>query len=120
MDSDRYGTRPSRLRAAGAVFFVVLTAAVGWSAWRYAMTPIRTQVVSFESKENSMVVRYQVTRRDGSTPITCRVTAQNYQRRVVGEISDTIPAGLTVLTRIVEVPTLSKAAAGFVGQCQRR
>lgn len=117
---ERYGRPQPRLSVIGVVLFALFTAFVAWSGWHYATTSIRTQVVSFSSTDTSMVIRYQLTRRDAGSAITCRVSAQDFDRRVVGEITDQIPAGLSTLTRTVEVPTLKKAVAGFVDSCQRR
>lgn len=115
-----YGRARPRPTAVAIVFFSLLITFVAWSGWHYATTPIRTQVVSFTATDNSLTIRYQVTRRDAARAVVCRVAAENYQRRVVGEIADEIPAGLATLTRTVQVPTLSRASVGFVGPCRHQ
>lgn len=114
---ERYGRSGRGIRAAAVIFFAALIAFVAWSGWHYATTTIRTQVISFVGTDKSMTIRYQLTRRDAQTTVICRITAQDYQRKVVGEITDEIGPGLATMTRYVQVPTLKPAAAGFVGPC---
>lgn len=123
--NERYGRRGHQsgrrgILLAAVTFFTALIAFVAWSGWHYATTTIRTQVVSFEGDQTSVTIRYQLTRRNADAAVTCRITAQDYDRKVVGEIVDEIGPGLRVLTRYVEVPTLKRAAAGFVGPCSEK
>lgn len=114
---ERYGRRGRGTTVAAVIFFTALISFVVWSGWHYATTTIRTQVVSFVGDEKQMTIRYQLTRRDAQATVVCRITAQDYQRKVVGEVTDEIGPGLSTLTRFVQVPTLTRAAAGFVGPC---
>jgi hypothetical protein len=120
--TERYGEPRSLSRTARAGLALLIAAGVGvllWSAWGYAMTPARSQVVAFTAVDDrSMLVRYQLTRRDPDQVIRCRIEAQDYNRVVVGEITDTIPAGLGTLTRTVTVPTRVTAVAAVVEDCR--
>lgn len=117
---ERYGRRRRGFTSFAVVMLLLLTGFVIWSGWHYATTPIRTQVISFTPTAKGMLVRYELTRRDSQMTVICRVAAQDYQRKVVGEIADEIGPGLSSLTRTVEVPTFTSAAAVFVGPCSGR
>lgn len=119
---DRYGS-PRRLpqlaRIGIGAGVMIALGLVLWAAWGYATTPARSQVVSFTAEsERSMLVRYQLTRRDADQTIRCRIEAQDYDRNVVGEITDVIPGGLGTLTRTVSVPTRLRAVAAVVEACR--
>lgn len=120
--ADRYGP-PRRLSRLGlAALVIVLSSALAllvWSAWEYARTPVRSQVVSFTAIDGrSISVRYQITRPDSSVAIRCTIEAQDYDRRIVGELTDVIAPGLSTLTRTVVVPTRVKAVAAVVESCR--
>lgn len=120
--SDRYGTPRSLPLGARVVLILSICAALVvllWSAWQYAAEPIRTQVVSFSALDDrSMTVRYQVTRRHGDERVRCTIEAQDYDRNIVGELTDTIEPGLGTLTRTVTVPTRVRAVVALIQSCR--
>lgn len=120
--ADRYGEQRTLSRTAVAALALAIGIALAlllWSAWRYATIPARSQVISFTAiDDRTMTVRYQLTRQDPDQPIRCRIEAQDYDRVVVGEITDLIPAGPRTLSRTVTVPTRIRAVAAVVEQCR--
>jgi len=120
--AERYGSPPRLSKWALASIAAVLAVGLGlllWAAWGYATTPARSQIVSFRADDDrSLTVRYQLTRRDPDQAIRCKIEAQDYDRVVVGEVTDLIPPGLGTLTRTVTVPTRVRAVAAVVEQCR--
>lgn len=119
---ERYGSpRPLSRAALLAIAAGIAIALAGllWAAWDYATTPARAQVVSFTATDaRSLTVRYQLTRPDPNQAILCRIEAQDFDRVVVGEITDVIAPGLGTLTRTVTLPTRVRAVAAVVEQCE--
>jgi hypothetical protein len=120
--SERYGQPRSLSRPALVALGIAIAAAVGlllWSAWEYALTPVRSQIVSFTAIDDRQIsVRYQITRQNPDQEVRCTIEAQDYDRTIVGELTDVIAPGLGTLTRTVIVPTRVRAVAVVVDSCR--
>jgi hypothetical protein len=88
----------------------ILVALIGlpwlfWSAWHHSNPEIRVTLVSFQNeKADSIDITYLVQRRDPSTVLSCTLLARDYDKNVVGEIEDRVPASadseVTITTTI--------------------
>ena len=109
--NDRYGVKPVRGWIKYAVVFGVLGG--GWLLWagiHHSNPEIRTELISFvTSNPRSPEIRYSVQRASGSDVVICTLTARDFEKNVVGQLEDTIPAGDTYLERTITIPTRADA-----------
>ena len=106
MLADRYGIKERKSWR----LIAVLVALIGlpwlfWSAWHHSNPEIRVTLVSFQNeKADSIDITYLVQRRDPSTVLSCTLLARDYDKNVVGEIEDRVPASadseVTITTSI--------------------
>ena len=106
MLADRYGIKERKSWRLVAI----LVALIGlpwlfWSAWHHSNPEIRVTLVSFQNeKADSIDITYLVQRRDPSTVLSCTLLARDYDKNVVGEIEDRVPASadseVTITTTI--------------------
>ena len=94
MLADRYGIKERKSWR----LIAILVALIGlpwlfWSAWHHSNPEIRVTLVSFQNeKADSIDITYLVQRRDPSTVLSCTLLARDYDKNVVGEIEDRVPA----------------------------
>ncbi len=103
---DRYGIKERKSWR----LIAILVALIGlpwlfWSAWHHSNPEIRVTLVSFQNeKADSIDITYLVQRRDPSTVLSCTLLARDYDKNVVGEIEDRVPASadseVTITTTI--------------------
>ncbi|MEY4104894.1 MAG: hypothetical protein RLZZ478_257 [Actinomycetota bacterium] len=106
MLADRYGIKERKSWR----LIAILVALIGlpwlfWSAWHHSNPEIRVTLVSFQNeKADSIDITYLVQRRDPSTVLSCTLLARDYDKNVVGEIEDRVPASadseVTITTTI--------------------
>ena len=106
MLADRYGIKERKSWR----LIAILVALIGlpwlfWSAWHHSNPEIRVTLVSFQNeKADSIAITYLVQRRDPSTVLSCTLLARDYDKNVVGEIEDRVPASadseVTITTTI--------------------
>ena len=106
MLADRYGIKERKSWR----LLAILVALIGlpwlfWSAWHHSNPEIRVTLVSFQNeKADSIDITYLVQRRDPSTVLSCTLLARDYDKNVVGEIEDRVPASadseVTITTTI--------------------
>ena len=106
MLADRYGIKERKSWR----LIAILVALIGlpwlfWSAWHHSNPEIRVTLVSFQNeKADSIDITYLVQRRDPSTVLNCTLLARDYDKNVVGEIEDRVPASadseVTITTTI--------------------
>lgn len=106
MLADRYGIKERKSWR----LIAILVALIGlpwlfWSAWHHSNPEIRVTLVSFQNeKADSIEITYLVQRRDPSTVLSCTLLARDYDKNVVGEIEDRVPASadseVTITTSI--------------------
>jgi hypothetical protein len=89
-----------------------------WSANFYAKPAIRSTLISFTAIDASKVsVRYSLEFKSISIAHSCRLVAHDYGTNVVGELVDSIPAGLSHTTRTVIIPTRLLAVSAGIENC---
>lgn len=106
MLADRYGTKERKLwRLIATLFALIGLPWLFWSAWHHSNPEIRVTLVSFQNeKADSIDITFLVQRRDPSTVLSCTLLARDYDKNVVGEIEDRVPASadseVTITTTI--------------------
>ena len=118
--NDRYGVKPARAWVTFAVIFGILGG--GWLIWaglHHSNPEIRTELISFTTKDSRKPeIRYSLQRATGSDVVVCTLTARDFEKNVVGQIDDTIPAGDTYLERIITIPTRADAVNAGIERCR--
>jgi hypothetical protein len=118
--NDRYGIRPARAWIKYAVVFGVLGGSwLLWAGIHHSNPEIRTELISFvTSNPRSPEIRYSVQRASGSDVVICTLTARDFEKNVVGQLEDTIPAGDTYLERTITIPTRADAVNAGIERCR--
>ena len=118
--NDRYGVRPARAWIKYAVVFGVLGG--GWLLWagiHHSNPEIRTELISFITQDpRNPEIRYSVQRASGSDVVICTLTARDFEKNVVGQLDDTVPAGDTYLERTIAIPTRADAVNARIASCR--
>jgi hypothetical protein len=118
--NDRYGIKSQR---AWVPYAVVLGLLFGtwlmWSALHHARPAISHELIAFDNKNpRNTEIRYTVTRRDSSQSATCVLVARNYDKSIVGQVEDQIPAsGESTIMRITHIPSRDDAVNASVISC---
>ena len=119
---ERYGIR-DRNRPAW-VYPAIAVAVVGgswlfWSANHYSHPETRSSLVSFAASDaKSIQVTYSLVFKSKNLAHQCRLIARDYSANVVGELTDSIPAGVSSITRTVAIPTRLKAVNAGIESCR--
>ena len=117
--NDRYGVKPVRGWIKYAVVFGVLGG--GWLLWagiHHSNPEIRTELISFITQDpRNPEIRYSLQRKSGSDVVVCTLTARDFEKNVVGQIEETIPAGDTYLELTTAIPTRADAVNAGIERC---
>ena len=118
---ERYGN-PQRAKRRWLIPALLLLVVGGgwlfWSANHYSRPEIRTDLISFTVADpKSVALRYFISVRTASRSHQCILRASDYQANTVGEITDTIPAGVHSSTRDLTIPTRSQAVSATIEHC---
>jgi hypothetical protein len=118
--SDRYGIRPSKAWIRYASLFVLVGGAwIVWAGIHHSNPEIRTELISFITQDpRNPEIRYSVQRASGSDVVICTLTARDFEKNVVGQLDDTIPAGDTYLERTITIPTRADAVNAGIERCR--
>lgn len=120
--NDRYGVKQSRSWVAVALLTAVV--GVGWITWaglHHSNPVIRTQLISFVvDNDREVSVRYSVDRHSTSTTTVCTLIARDYDKNIVGQLDQEIPAGLAKVELVTVVPTRSEAVNADVSSCRAK
>ena len=119
---ERYGAAKSTRWP--AIALVVAIVGIGWLMWSalYHSNPsLRSQLVSFAiTDDRSASVRYFIERADSNQVVVCTLIARDFDKNVVGQIDQEIPAGKSKVELITVVPTRSKAVNADVSSCRTK
>ena len=119
---ERYGAAKSTRWPAIALVVAIL--GIGWLMWSalYHSNPsLRSQLVSFAiTDDRSASVRYFIERADSNQVVVCTLIARDFDKNVVGQIDQEIPAGKSKVELVTEVPTRSKAVNADVSSCRTK
>ena len=118
---NRYGSsKPGERRwlLPAIVLLVVGGSWLFWSANHYSKPEIRTQLISFKVVSPTEIsLRYSINVRSAKRSHQCILTASDYQANVVGQVTDSLPAGASSFTRTVLIPTRAAAASASIEHC---
>jgi hypothetical protein len=122
--NDRYGVKTGRSWIAVAL----ITAIVGicwitWAGLHHSNPAFRVQVITFvvgDLGDPEVSVRYSVDRHSTTTATICTVIARDYEKNIVGQIDQVIPAGKAKVELVTVVPTRSEAVNADVSSCRAK
>jgi hypothetical protein len=119
---ERYG--PTKAIRWPAVALVIALLGIGWLMWSalYHSNPsLRSQLISFTiTDDRSASVRYFIERQDSNQVVVCTLIARDYDKNVVGQIDQEIPAGKSKVELVTDVPTRSEAVNADVSSCRAK
>jgi hypothetical protein len=117
--NDRYGVRSQRGWLPYALSFLIIGG--GWLIWaalHHAEPAISHTLVAFNNDNpRNTEIRFIVTRRDPSAPATCIVAARDFDKVIVGQIVDRIPASEGAIERTVVIPSRADAVNAGITTC---
>jgi hypothetical protein len=118
--NDRYGIRPRKAWLPYAVAFLIAGGVwILWAGLHHAEPAISAELVAFNNQDpRNIEIRYIITRRDPSRTAICTLTARDYDKVIVGQISDEIPASKGAIERTVTIPSRADAVNAGVDSCR--
>ncbi len=120
--NDRYGisSQSSWVKYAAALFVAGL-AWVFWAGLHHSRPELAQELISFENSDpRKPTIRYSIERRDKSVVVICTLVARDFDKSVVGQIDDVIPAGENSVERIAAIPTRADAVNVGIARCRIR
>ena len=119
---ERYGVAKATRWPAIAVVVGIL--GIGWLMWSalYHSNPsLRSQLVSFTiTDDRAASVRYFIEREDRNQVVVCTLIARDFDKNIVGQIDQEIPAGKSKVELVTTVPTRSEAVNADVSSCRAK
>ena len=117
---ERYGVAKSTRWPVIALVVAIL--GIGWLMWSalyHSNPPLRSQLVSFTiTNDREATVRYFIERTDSRQAVVCTLIARDYDKNIVGQIDQEIPAGKAKVELVTVVPTRSEAVNADVSSCR--
>ena len=119
---ERYGaSKPTRWPAIALLVGVVGIGWLMWSALYHSNPSLRSQLVSFTiSDDRAASVRYFIEREDSNQVVVCTLIARDFDKNIVGQIDQEIPAGKSKVELVTDVPTRSEAVNADVSSCRAK
>ena len=117
--NDRYGIKPaSSWRPVAAVILVVGLIWLLWAGLHHARPEISFRLISFTvTDDRTTEIRFEATRRDENRELTCTLVARDFDKLIVGQVDDVVPAGESEIDRSTAIPTRNLAATASVVRC---
>jgi hypothetical protein len=117
--SDRYGTKSSRVWIKYASIFTLVGGAwIIWAGLHHSNPELRTQLISFVTDDpRAPEIRDSIQRKSGSDVVVCTLTARDYEKNIVGQIEETIPAGESYIELTTAIPTRADAVNAGIERC---
>jgi hypothetical protein len=119
---ERYGV--AKATRWPAIALVVGILGIGWLMWSalYHSNPsLRSQLVSFTiTDDRAASVRYFIEREDSNQVVVCTLIARDFDKNIVGQIDQEIPAGKSKVELVTTVPTRSEAVNADVSSCRTK
>ena len=119
---ERYGA--AKATRWPAIALVVAILGIGWLLWSalyHSNPPLRSQLVSFTiTDDRSASVRYFIEREDSNQVVVCTLIARDFDKNVVGQIDQEIPAGESKVELVTDVPTRSESVNADVSSCRAK
>ena len=117
--NDRYGIRKERAWVPYAISFLLIGAAwILWAGLHHAQPTVSSELIAFNNQDpRNVEIRYILTREDPTQSATCILAARDFDKVIVGQITDHIPAGKSVLERAVRIPSRADAVNAGIQTC---
>ena len=121
---ERYGIKP---KGRSNIWLVISFATLAllwfiWSGTNFANPAIRSELISFQViDEQKLSITYSIQVRDLTTSHSCNLVARDFDKNVVGEFFDKMPAGTLNAgpnLRIIEISTRIPAVNAGISGCQ--
>ncbi|MEJ6606916.1 MAG: DUF4307 domain-containing protein [Candidatus Planktophila sp.] len=120
--NDRYGVRSNSSWKKPALIFAVIGG--GWLIWagiHHANPEIRSEIISFDvTADREISLRYSLMRTDPNQVVLCTLTASDFDKNIVGQIDETIPAGATYSQQTTVIPTRSTPVTAAIARCRAK
>lgn len=117
--SDRYGQRPMRWKGLAVVLLIVGGVWLTWAGLHHSRPAISSTLVSFTiASDRAASLRYAVDRRNATMQVICTLVAHDFDKNVVGQIDDVIPAGAAHVERTTLIPTRTAAVNAAISRCR--
>lgn len=117
--SDRYGQRPMRWKGLALVLLIIGGGWLIWAGLHHSRPAITPTLISFSIPSDRTVnLRYSIDRRDPNSVIICTLVAHDFDKNVVGQVDDSIPAGAAHVEKTTLIPTRSAAVNGSISRCR--
>jgi hypothetical protein len=117
--SDRYGQRPMRWKALAVVLLLVGGGWLIWSGLYHSRPAITPTLISFSiTSDRGISLRYSINRREPKAAAICTLVAHDFDKNVVGQIDDSIPAGAAHVEKVTLIPTRSAAVNASISRCR--
>ena len=119
---ERYGaSKPTRWPVIALLVGVVGIGWLMWSALYHSNPSLRSQLVSFTiTDDRAASVRYFIEREDSNQVVVCTLIARDFDKNIVGQIDQEIPAGKSKVELVTDVPTRSEAVNADVSSCRAK
>ena len=119
---ERYGVaKATRWPAIALVVGIVGIGWLMWSALYHSNPSLRSQLVSFTiTDDRAASVRYFIEREDSNQVVVCTLIARDFDKNIVGQIDQEIPAGKSKVELVTTVPTRSEAVNADVSSCRTK
>jgi hypothetical protein len=117
--NDRYGIKPaSRWRPIAGVILSIGLIWLIWAGLHHSRPEVTFRLISFNViDDRNTEIRFEATRRDEDRELTCTLVARDFDKLIVGQIDDVIPAGQGYIDRTTTIPTRNLAATATVLRC---
>lgn len=117
--SDRYGQRPMRWKGLALVLLIVGGGWLIWAGLHHSRPAITPTLISFSiPSDRAASLRYSIDRRDPHSVVICTLVAHDFDKNVVGQIDDSIPAGAAHVEKTTLIPTRSAAVNASISRCR--
>ena len=117
--NDRYGIKPASVWR--PIAGVILSIGLIWLLWaglHHSRPEVTFRLISFNvTDDRNTEIRFEATRRDADRELTCTLVARDFDKLIVGQIDDVIPAGQGYIDRTTTIPTRNLAATATVLRC---
>ena len=117
--NDRYGIKPASVWR--PIAGVILSIGLIWLLWaglHHSRPEVTFRLISFNvTDDRNTEIRFEATRRDADRELTCTLVARDFDKLIVGQIDDVIPAGQGYIDRKTTIPTRNLAATATVLRC---
>jgi len=117
--NDRYGIKPASVwrPIAGVILSIGLIWLI-WAGLHHSRPELTFRLISFNvTDDRNTEIRFEATRRDADRELTCTLVARDFDKLIVGQIDDVIPAGQGYIDRSTTIPTRNLAATATVLRC---